>query len=115
MKDFFVPKDLLLFSNSMGMSSDFSVRGFSGGQAEDSATLTITVSSVGEPWTPMMLATGAVFDICGGTGITYAAGQQVQRIDDAKGGSLLGILLGLLGMPGMLHKKKCRLRLLNMV
>lgn len=43
MKDFFVPKDLLLFSNSMGMSSDFSVRGFSGGQGEAMATLTVTV------------------------------------------------------------------------
>lgn len=45
MKDFFVPKDLLLFSNSMGMNSDFSVRGFGGGLSEAMATLTVTVSS----------------------------------------------------------------------
>lgn len=45
MKDFFVPKDLLLFSNSMGMNSDFSVRGFSGGMSEALATLTVPVSA----------------------------------------------------------------------
>lgn len=44
MKDFFVPKDLLLFSNSMGMNSNFSVRGFSGGTAESIGALTVTVS-----------------------------------------------------------------------
>lgn len=45
MKDFFVPKDSLLFSNSMGMNSDFSVRGFSAGVAEAMTTLTATVSA----------------------------------------------------------------------
>ena len=53
MKDFFVSKDLLLFSNSMGMNSDFIVRGFSVGLGEASATLTVTVSSgAAVPWTP---------------------------------------------------------------
>lgn len=45
MREFFVPKDLLLLSNSMGMNSDFSVRGFSGGISEAMTTLTVTVSS----------------------------------------------------------------------
>ena len=45
MKEFFVPKDLLLFSNNMGMNSDFSVRGFSGGISEAMAALTVTVSA----------------------------------------------------------------------
>lgn len=46
MRDFFVPKDLLLFSNNMGMNPDFSIRGFGGGQGEASAALTVTVASV---------------------------------------------------------------------
>ena len=64
MKDFFVPKDLLLFSNSMGMNSDFSVRGFSGGISEASATLTVTVSSgaVPELWTPGEISGAFWFD-----------------------------------------------------
>ena len=53
MKDFFVPKDLLLFSNSMGMNSDFSVRGFSGGISEASATLTMTVTAVASAHDPL--------------------------------------------------------------
>ena len=53
MKDFFVPKDLLLYSNSMGMNSDFSIRGFGAGQSEAMGTLTVTASSGGQQlWTP---------------------------------------------------------------
>lgn len=52
MRDFFVPKDLLLYSDSMGMNSDFSVRGFSAGASEALATLTITLSHANTaPWT----------------------------------------------------------------
>lgn len=59
MKDFFVPKDLLLFSNNMGMNSDFSVRGFSGGLSEAMATLTATVSAL---WTPAEITTALWLD-----------------------------------------------------
>jgi len=63
MKDFFVPKDLLLFSNSMGMNSDFSVRGFSGGISEAMGTLTVTViSGAAVLWTPAEIATAQWFD-----------------------------------------------------
>ena len=47
MRDFFVPKDLLLFSSNMGKNSDFSIRGFGGGQGE--AISSLTTSSGAEP------------------------------------------------------------------
>lgn len=59
MKDFFVPKDLILFSDIMWMNSDFSVHGFSAGLSEAMATLTVTVSSaapVADPYWASVLA-----------------------------------------------------------
>lgn len=56
MRDFFVSKDLLLFSNNMRMNSDFSVRGFSGGLSEATGTLTVSVIAAGDPyWTNVVL------------------------------------------------------------
>jgi len=54
MKDFFVPKDLLLFSNSMEMNSDFSVRGFSAGASEAMGTLMVT-AALGVPTDGLVL------------------------------------------------------------
>ena len=63
MRDFFVPKDLLLFSNKMEMNSDFSIRGFSGGLGEAMGTLTVTVSSAeAQPWTPAEISSAQWLD-----------------------------------------------------
>lgn len=71
MRDFFVPKDLLLFSNGMGMNSDFSVRGFSAGVSEASATLMVTVSSsVAVPWDFDQLTTALWLDRADGSTFT---------------------------------------------
>ena len=61
MKDFFVPKDLLLFSSSMGMNLDFSVRGFSGGLSELVGLLSTEVM-LAQPWTPAEIATALWLD-----------------------------------------------------
>lgn len=41
MRDFYVPKDLLLFGETMSWRNDFSISGFSAGIAEDCAALTL--------------------------------------------------------------------------
>ncbi|NCC84600.1 MAG: hypothetical protein EOM03_10805 [Clostridia bacterium] len=82
MKDFFVPKDSLLFSNSMGMNSDFSVRGFSGGISEASATLTVTVNAAGsQPWTPADITTALWLDAADSATITESGGAVSQWAD----------------------------------
>lgn len=53
MRDFYVPKDLLLFGGTMVGRSDFSATGFSAGQAEASATLTVTVTASSAEYTPL--------------------------------------------------------------
>ena len=45
MRDFFVQRDMLIYSHKMSAPSDFSARGFSGGQSEDTSALAVTVSS----------------------------------------------------------------------
>jgi len=59
---FSVPKDLLLYSHDMGTPSDFSVRGFPGGQGEDGSSMTFRIMADGtvEYWTPAEIA-GAVW------------------------------------------------------
>ena len=47
MRDFFVPRDMLLYGSQAAMPEDFSVRGFPAGQSEAMATLTVTVSAAG--------------------------------------------------------------------
>lgn len=84
MRDFFVPKDLLLFSSSMWMNSDFSVRGFSGGTAAAMGTLTVTVSSADvQPWTPAEITTALWLDASQSDTITDSSG--VSRWDDVDG------------------------------
>lgn len=52
MRDFFVPREMLLYGDHMEAPKDFVVRGFSTGQAEDAGTLTVIVSAapVGDPY-----------------------------------------------------------------
>ena len=73
MRDFFVPKDLLLFSNKMEMVSNFSVRGFSGGLGEAMATLTVTVSSAdAQPWTPAEITSALWLDTSDAADVTLS-------------------------------------------
>lgn len=65
MRDFYVPKDLLLFGGTMVGRSDFSATGFSAGQAESSATLTVTVSAAVQPSDPLI--SNVVFLMQGGS------------------------------------------------
>lgn len=87
MKDLFVPKDLLLYSNSMGMNSDFSIRGFGAGQSEAMGTLTVTVSS-GEAqlWTPAEITTALWLDAADSTTITLNGSTVSQWADKSGNG-----------------------------
>lgn len=101
MRDFFVSKDLLLFSNNMGMNSDFSVRGFSGGQVEAMGTLTVTVSSAASvPTDPLWAYVSLCINPAGADGST--------TITDAKGATLaigagIEIDTDTLGAPAILN------------
>lgn len=87
MKDFFVPKDLLLFSNKMEMVSNFSVRGFSGGLGEAMGTLTVTVSSSApELWTPAEITTTLWLDASDASTATIVDGKISQRADKSGNG-----------------------------
>ena len=58
MRDFFVPRDMLLCESQAAMPGDFSVRGFPAGQSEAMGTLTVTVSSADQqPWTVAAMTT----------------------------------------------------------
>ena len=54
MRDFFVPRDLLLFGSQAGMQTDFSMRGFTAGHSESVSSLVAMVpgSAPAQPWTP---------------------------------------------------------------
>ena len=71
---FSVPKDLLLYSHEMGTPSDFSVRGFSGGQSEDGSSMTFKRMADGEapiePWTPAEITTALWLDAADSSTIT---------------------------------------------
>ena len=101
MRDFFVPKDLLLFSNKMEMNSDFSIRGFSGGLGEDEGTLTVTVSSAASvPTDPLWAYVSLCINPTGADGST--------TITDAKGATLaigagIEIDADALGAPAILN------------
>lgn len=75
---FSVPKDLLLYSHEMGTPSDFSVRGFSGGQGEDGSSMTfrrmVTVSSRVALWTPAEITTALWLDAADSSTITIDSG-----------------------------------------
>lgn len=87
MKDFFVPKDLLLFSDSMGTNSDFSVRGFSAGMTEDEGSLTVTVTAASTVlWTPAETSTVLWLDASDTTTATTVDGKISQRADKSGNG-----------------------------
>ena len=87
MRDFFVPKDLLLFSSSMGMESDLSVRGFSGGLSE-AATMLLTAATA-TPAIPSGIAfIGAVTHIS-----TSTTNQTVALPQDIIAGDLVLVLV----------------------
>ena len=71
---FSVPKDLLLYSHEMSTPSDFSVRGFSGGQGEDGSSMTFKRMADGEapiePWTPAEITTALWLDAADSATIT---------------------------------------------
>lgn len=79
MRDFFVPRDMLLCGSQAAMPTDFSVRGFGGGLSEASATLTVTVSSgveIDQYWASVVsLLQPAATDQEGSTAIVDAKGK----------------------------------------
>ena len=71
MRDFFVPRDMLLYGSQAAMPTDFSVRGFSAGQSEASATLTVVVSAAAETlWDPSIITTALWQDAADSATIT---------------------------------------------
>ena len=88
MRDFFVPRDMLLYSHEMSMPSDFSVHGFSGGQGEDGSSMTfrtVTVSSSDvQPWTPAEITTALWLDAADAATITLN-GSAVSQWSDKSG------------------------------
>lgn len=100
MRDFYVPKDLLLFGGTMVGRSDFSATGFSAGQAEASATLTVTASAASVPTDPLWAYVSLCINPTGGDGST--------TITDAKGATLaigtgIEIDTDALGVPAILN------------
>lgn len=83
MISFFVPQDLMLYSHEMSVPSDFSVRGFSGGQSEDASALTVSIDGVSTPelWTPAEITTALWLDAADSATITVIDSKVSQRAD----------------------------------
>lgn len=91
---FSVPKDMLLYSHEMGTPSDFSVRGFSGGQGEDSSSM--TVRTMAAPPSPPTVAddagtTDAATEISGNVLDNDDEGLTVVAVDGL--GALVGVVV----------------------
>lgn len=88
MRDFFVPRDMLLYSHEMGMPSDFSVHGFSGGQGEDGSSMTFRTATVSssdvQPWTLAEITTALWLDAADSATITLN-GSTVSQWSDKSG------------------------------
>lgn len=83
MRDFFVPRDLLLCGSRAAMPTDFSVRGFLAGQSETSATLTVTVPKL---WTPAEITTALWLDAADSATITVNGSKVTQWSDKSGNG-----------------------------
>lgn len=89
MRDFFVPRDLLLYSHEMGAPSDFSIRGFSGGLGEDGSSMTVRRMAEGviELWTPAEATTALWLDASDASTIALN-GSTVSQWSDKSGNAL---------------------------
>lgn len=85
---FSVPKDLLLYSHEMGTPSDFSVRGFSGGQSEDGSSMTFRIMAEDgiELWTPAEITTALWLDAADSATITLNGSTVSQWADKSGNG-----------------------------
>ena len=87
MREFFVPREMLLYSHEMGTPSDFSVRGFSGGHGEDGSSMTFRIIAAEgiEYWTPAEITTAQWFDPGNSTRRTLS-GSLITSLVDVIGG-----------------------------
>ena len=87
MRDFFVPRDMLLYGSQAAMPEDFSVRGFPAGQSETNALLSGIFSSADQQlWTPAEIQTALWLDAADAATLTIADGV-VSQWGDKSGNS----------------------------
>ena len=87
MRDFFVPRDMLLCGSQAAMPEDFSVRGFPAGQSEANAFLSGIFSNANQqPWTPSEIATALWLDAADSATITVNGSKVTQWSDKSGNG-----------------------------
>lgn len=97
MRDFYVPKDLILMADNMAASSSFTAQGFPAGAMIDVSTMSVTVSSGAAPvltdpyWeNTVLLVQPPVDAVDGSTDIVDAKGRTLTRSGDTQIDTSLG-------------------------